>query len=445
MRIPLDCTLTPERVLLALREEPWPFALTGRWAGGGAIVGSAPRALLAPGDDPFARLEDLPPARGDAEVGGGWFGWLGYGLGGLVESLRPRPPRPSPLPDAHLAYYDNVLRQDAEGRWWFEALDDPPDPFGPEARLGVLGDRLAHVRTLLAAAPEPVAPARAEFMLRAPGAAGHIAAVAECVERIAAGEIFQANLCLRLDAESDTPVEQLFAHAAPTLQPAYGACFVAPWGGIASFSPELFLRRRAREVTTGPIKGTAPRDGDPAALQESEKDRAEHVMIVDLMRNDLGRVAEYGSVVAPEVPEAQPHPGVWHLVSDVRARLAPGNGDAALLRATFPPGSVTGAPKVQALHVISELEATGREVYTGAIGFASPQAGLELNVAIRTFESRSGHLWLGAGGGIVADSNPQAELEECLVKARPLLAAINATHTQGSDPLSRPGPRGLTP
>jgi para-aminobenzoate synthetase/4-amino-4-deoxychorismate lyase len=157
-------------------------------------------------------------------------------------------------------------------------------------------------------------------------------------------------------------------------------------------------------------------------------------MIVDLMRNDLGRVAEYGSVVAPEVPEAQPHPGVWHLVSDVRARLAPGNGDAALLRATFPPGSVTGAPKVQALHVISELEATGREVYTGAIGFASPHADLELSVAIRTFEAHSGHLWLGAGGGIVADSHPQAELEECLVKARPLLAAMNATLTQGSDP-----------
>ena len=164
----------------------------------------------------------------------------------------------------------------------------------------------------------------------------------------------------------------LFATAAPQLRPGYGACFVTPWGGIASLSPELFLRRRGRVVTTGPIKGTAPRNGAPAALQESAKDRAEHVMIVDLMRNDLGRVAEYGSVEAPVAPELQPHPGVWHLVSEVRARLAPGNGDAALLRATFPPGSVTGAPKVQALHVISELEATGREVYTGAIGFVEP-------------------------------------------------------------------------
>jgi para-aminobenzoate synthetase/4-amino-4-deoxychorismate lyase len=400
-------------VLLALRDEPWPFALTGRWAGGGAIVGCAPRALLAPGEDPFARLEDLPEPNGEAVVGGGWFGWLGYGLGALVETLPPRPPRPVELPDAHLAFYDHVLRMDPEGRWWFESLDGPAeDP------------RLARLLALLAAAPEVVAPAPAAFSFRAPGGAAHMAAVADCVERIAAGEIFQANLCLRLEAEHGGSVADLFASAMPRLRPAYAACFVTPWGGIASLSPELFLRREGRTVTTGPIKGTAPRSGDPAALQGSEKDRAEHVMIVDLMRNDLGRVAEYGTVEAPVAPEAQPHSGVWHLVSEVRARLASGKGDAALLRATFPPGSVTGAPKVQAMKVIARLEATGREVYTGAIGFASPHAGLELNVAIRTFEAHEGRVWLGVGGGIVADSDPEAELEECLVKARPLIEAI---------------------
>jgi para-aminobenzoate synthetase/4-amino-4-deoxychorismate lyase len=396
-------------VLLALRDEPWPFALTGRWAGGGAIVGCAPRALLGPGDDPFARLEDLPDPRGDAVVGGGWFGWLGYGLGALVEDLPERPERPHPLPDAHLAFYDHVLRMDTEGRWFFESLADDDAP-------------LARLRALLAAAPRAVPPAPAAFSFRAPGGAAHMAAVADCVERIAAGEIFQANLCLRLEAEHDGSVAELFAAAMPRLRPAYAGCFVTPWGGIASLSPELFLRREGRVVTTGPIKGTAPRD--PAALSRSEKDRAEHVMIVDLMRNDLGRVAEYGSVEAPVAPEAQPHSGVWHLVSEVRARLAPGNGDAALLRASFPPGSVTGAPKVQAMKVIAALEASGREVYTGAIGYASPHAGLELNVAIRTFEAHDGHLWLGVGGGIVADSDPEAELEECLVKARPLVDAI---------------------
>ncbi|WP_051325055.1 aminodeoxychorismate synthase component I [Candidatus Solirubrobacter pratensis] len=414
-RIALDCSLPPERVLLALRDEPWPFALTGRWAGGGAIVGASPVQVLD-GEDPFQAVDRVPPARGDAVVGGGWFGWLGYGLGARVERVPPRPPRPAPLPDAHLAYYDHVLRLDAEGRWWFEALATP-------AREAALDARLEAVRAKLAAAPEGRDPGVGTFTLRAPGAAGHTWAVRECVERIAAGEIFQANLCLRLETQWSGDVTELFARAAGSLRPAYGACFPAPWGGIASLSPELFLRRAGREVATGPIKGTMARPGDPAALRESAKDRAEHVMIVDLMRNDLGRVCEYGSVVAPDAPEAQPHPGVWHLVSEVRGRLREDAGDGALLRAAFPPGSVTGAPKVQALRVISELEATGREVYTGAIGFASPLAGLELNVAIRTFEARDGLLWLGAGGGIVADSDPQLELEECLVKARPLIAA----------------------
>ena len=238
------------------------------------------------------------------------------------------------------------------------------------------------------------------------------------MERIAAGELFQANLCLRLEAAWDGDVAQLFAHAVGSLQPRYGACF--PESGVASFSPELFLRRRGRTVVTGPIKGTAP--SDPEALQRSLKDRAEHVMIVDLMRNDLGRVARYGTVKAQDAPTPLPHPGGWHLVSEVAAEVEATN--EALLRATFPPGSVTGAPKVQAMHVIAALEATGREVYTGAIGFASANAGLELNVAIRTFEARNGRLWLGAGGGIVADSDPAAELEECLVKARPLIGAI---------------------
>ena len=155
-------------------------------------------------------------------------------------------------------------------------------------------------------------------------------------------------------------------------------------------------------------------------------------MIVDLMRNDLGRVSAYGTVTAPRYPTAEGHPGVWHLVSRVRGRLRPGVGNSDVLRATFPPGSVTGAPKVQALRVIAESELTGREVYTGAIGYASPVAGLELSVAIRTLELRDGQLWLGVGGGIVADSDPAAELEEALVKARPIAAAVGSSVVVGA-------------
>ncbi len=146
-------------------------------------------------------------------------------------------------------------------------------------------------------------------------------------------------------------------------------------------------------------------------------------MIVDLMRNDLGRVCEYGSVEVRALHEPRAAPGVWHLVSAVAGTLRQDASDSDLLRATFPPGSVTGAPKIQAMRVIAELEASGREAYTGAVGYSSPAAGLELNVAIRTLELRGDRVWLGAGGGIVADSDPARELEECLVKARPVVAA----------------------
>jgi para-aminobenzoate synthetase/4-amino-4-deoxychorismate lyase len=162
-------------------------------------------------------------------------------------------------------------------------------------------------------------------------------------------------------------------------------------------------------------------------LRSSAKDNAEHVMIVDLMRNDLGRVCSYGSIVAPAEPTAEPHPGVWHLVSRVHGELRPELGNRDLLRATFAPGSVTGAPKVQAMKVIAALEPTAREVYTGAMGFSSPVAGLELSVAIRTLELADRRLWLGAGGGIVADSDPRSELEEALAKARPIAAAVGTS------------------
>jgi para-aminobenzoate synthetase / 4-amino-4-deoxychorismate lyase len=164
------------------------------------------------------------------------------------------------------------------------------------------------------------------------------------------------------------------------------------------------------------------------------------VMIVDLMRNDLGRVCEYGSVSVPALSEPRPAPGVWHLVSTVSGTLRPGVGDGDLLRASFPPGSVTGAPKIQTMRVIAELEATAREAYTGAIGYVSPVAGLELNVAIRTLELRGDRVWLGAGGGIVADSDPESELEEALLKARPVVEAAGGRLEADA---GRPGvPRG---
>src|SRR5690606_35487472 len=191
-------------------------------------------------------------------------------------------------------------------------------------------------------------------------------------------------------------------------------------------------RRVGRDVATSPIKGTRPRVGPEAErmrsqLDGSEKDRAENVMIVDLMRNDLGRVCDPGSIAVPRLFELEAHPGVWHLVSEVTGTLRAEVGDGGLLRASFPPGSVTGALKVRAMEIIAEVEATAREVYTGAIGMVSPAAGAEWNVAIRTFEVAGDAVWLGVGGGIVAESDPDAELAECLTKASPLVEALGGS------------------
>jgi para-aminobenzoate synthetase/4-amino-4-deoxychorismate lyase len=446
MRVPVNCSLSARQMLAALAPEPLPFALTGSWAGGGAIVSSDPLAVAGDDDDPFAVLDRLPSLPGGelesgGAVGGGWFGWLGYRLGARIERLPAGPSRPVALPDFHLAYYDNLLRLDPAGRWWFEALVTPGRRAAIEARLPALRERIAAAS---ARPPERAEPAPPALTLTGQAAAHHVDAVRACRRRIFAGEIFQANICLRLEAGWEGSASGLLTDALEHISPPYGAAFDTPRGSIASLSPELFLRRRGREVVSAPIKGTIVRAGDPVTagaalerLRRSAKDAAEHVMIVDVTRNDLGRVCEYGSVVAPREPAAEAHPGLWHLVSRVRGELRQGVGNGELVRATFPPASVTGAPKVQAMKVIAELEPSGREVYTGAIGFASPAAGLELSVAIRTLELAHGRLWLGAGGGIVSDSDPDQELEEALAKARPIAAAIGTSVVVGENPRGR--------
>ena len=417
----LRCALTPEQAVLWLRGDAGPFALVGDWLGLGAVLGSEP-LRVAPADcDPFELLDELPDVDGgDAVVvGGGWVGWLGYGLGARIERLPPPPPAPVPRPSFSLAFYDHVVVFDGE-QWWFEAL-------WSGGREEALRERLAVWQERLLAAPPPAREvATTAFAVAANGTAGHVAAVADCRRRIAEGEILQANLCLRLQASSDGDPLDVFARALPVAQPRFGALL----DGVVSLSPERFLRREGRLVATEPMKGTRPRAGEDGAsraardsLVGSSKDAAEHVMIVDLMRNDLGRVCEYGSI-AVEPARVEAHAGVWQMVSTVSGRLRPDVGDGGLLRATFPPGSVTGAPKVQAMKVIATLEATRRELYTGAIGIVSPVAGLELSVAIRTFETHNGRIWFGAGGGIVADSDPELELAEAFTKAAGPIAAI---------------------
>jgi para-aminobenzoate synthetase / 4-amino-4-deoxychorismate lyase len=433
IREPLDWDLSPADALRLVRADAHPAALFGAWAGGSDVVCADPTAIRSDPAQIWDALDESWPAPmarlgwcDEPAFAGGWLGYLGFGLARDVLPVPPAPGGARRLPTAWLGCYDHVLRRDrASGRWFFEAIVTAD-------RAAPLEARLEDLRHRARAARPAERPFRCGEFGLIPDATAHRSAVGHAVDYVWRGDIFQANICLRLEADFDGDPLDAFCTAVAALDPPYAA-FLRPSAGtaVASLSPELFLRRDGRTVSSRPIKGTAarpPGDEDAAAarvrLERSAKDRAENVMIVDLMRNDLSRVCEPGSVVVPKLVVAEPHPGVWHLVSEVHGELRAGVSDAQLIRATFPPGSVTGAPKVRALEVIHELETTPREVYTGAIGYRSPVAGLELNVAIRTFEFHSGRVWLGAGGGIVAASRPGTEYRECLVKARPLVTAL---------------------
>jgi para-aminobenzoate synthetase component 1 len=420
---PIGADVAPERVFRRLvarahrLDLPPPAALTGDWFGSRAVL--APSVALHPVWDvaeAFAipdRQPEITEAASGA-VGGGWFGYLGYALTDPGHWTRELPP-------AAWGWASHVLRQDHDGVWWFETVtNDNPDL--------ALRDELAVL--VSATTDPPAAPWRAGRLHRSP-AALYRKTVRACIEAIAAGEIFQANICTRFEADFQSPMglpagaAELFATGIANLRPARAAYLAGHWGAVASLSPELFLSRLGDIARSAPIKGTLPRrtpadDINASLLRQSPKDVAENVMIVDLVRNDLGRVATPGGITVPDLLQVHPAPGVWHLISTIQAQLREGTSNADLLAATFPPGSVTGAPKLRALEIIADLEQFPRETYCGTIGLASPTAGLQLNVAIRTIEFTPTRLWLGVGGGITADSNPTAEWQECLHKSAPL-------------------------
>jgi para-aminobenzoate synthetase/4-amino-4-deoxychorismate lyase len=444
VRRPLEWDLAPTEALLMMRHDAHPVALIGNWADGCDVIGSEPVLVR----EPPGRLDDvlnsprpldirtgqglpcgpehgpdLPPGEAHPGFGGGWIGYLGFS----AARTHRQPAGPRRLPAWWFGHYDHVVvRERATGRWFFEALWTAERDKALEARFADLSRR--------GCAP----PRRArgywcgDFRL-IPAAGHHKSAVGRAIEYISQGDIFQANICLRAEADFRGEPLDAFCRAVTALRPPYAAFLLLAGGAVASLSPELFLRRTGRSVVSRPMKGTSRRPPrrerarrQRAELEHLGNNRAENVMITDLVRNDLSRVCAFGSVTVPHLLGAEPHAGVWHLVSEVCGTLRRGRGDADLIRATFPPGSVTGAPKVRALEIIDELEAVPREVYTGAVGYRSPVAGLELNVAIRTFEFAGGRVWLGVGGGIVADSAPDDEYAECLRQAGPLIRTLGA-------------------
>jgi para-aminobenzoate synthetase component 1 len=241
---------------------------------------------------------------------------------------------------------------------------------------------------------------------------------------IGRGDVYQVNLVQHLSAPFAGDPAALAARLRP-LRPLHPRSLAGDGWAVVSASPELFLARRGDRVWTKPIKGTRPA-GVRGELRTSEKDAAEHVMIVDLERNDLSRVCEPGSVAWPDLMTERELAGVTHMVTTVEGRLREGVGLAELLGAVFPGGSVTGAPKISALDHVAALEPVGRGASMGALGTIHPNGDLELALTIRTFGVAEGEIHLWVGGGIVWDSDPDAEIEESWLKARPLLTAIGS-------------------
>lgn len=371
-------------------DRPPPAALTGDWFGSRAVI--APTVLAeptAPGE-----VFTSAPDDGGTAVGGGWIGYLSYPDAG-ADGLDGR------IPVAAGGWTDCVLRQDRDEIWWYESLS---------------GDAMPPWLAQSLTTPAPPAPWRIDWT--APNRDVHRAGVLACLAAISAGEVYQACVCTQFTGTLHGSSLDFFADAVARTAPARGAYVAGDWGAVASLSPEMFLSRHHDTVVSSPIKGTLPSHADPALLRRSAKDVAENIMIVDLVRNDLGRVAVTGTVGVPELLAVRAAPGVWHLVSTVSARLPAELPMRDLLAATFPPASVTGTPKGRARELLAHWEPRRRGVYCGTVGLASPLAGTELNVAIRTVEfDRTGAAVLGVGGGITADSDAGAEWQECLDKA----------------------------
>lgn len=389
-----------------------------RDASGWALWG---RAFRGSGTHPPCRLGLAP----------GWVGYLGFELGRLLERLPANRHEVLGLPLLRMALYDRAIVLDhAEQRAF--AVHAGGDLCGlwelGGAHDGEWLERWqAAVRTRSKSNPvrtriRPDQPAQA-----------YERAVARALEYIRAGDIYQVNLAQMLWIDGITEPAAAYAAIRRSNPAEYAALLHWDGGALASFSPELFLRVRKGQVRTSPIKGTRPRCGDPAAdelarreLIESAKDAAELTMIVDLHRNDLGRVCRPGTVRVREPRRLEAHPSVFHTVADVVGELVPGRDALDLLQACFPAGSVSGVPKIRALQIIDELEPVARGAYTGAVGVVGFDGNMTFNVAIRTVQIASAAATLYVGAGIVADSDPRCEYEETWAKARGILAGITA-------------------
>lgn len=431
--------------ITALREPalraPFPFLLESAGRGRHTFLGADPYAVLtAQGDrlslwregrertfrgDPFGAVAELLAEQKLENPEGlplpcGAVGAFGYDLGQHLERLPHRAENDLDFPDLVLGFYDEITCIDTnDGSATRVELSTRPRRRAMEPGLygEVFGAGISTARK------------GATFTRDQ-----YLAAVSRILEYIAAGDVYQVNLSQRFHAHSEVPAFDVYQRLRAATPAPYAAFLSFGRRSLLSASPEQFLELRGRQLVTRPIKGTRRRgtseEEDARLAQDlltSPKDDAELAMIVDLERNDLGRVCDHGSirVTAPKVLER--HPTVHHLSATIEGRLRGGLGAVDVLRATFPGGSITGAPKIRAMEIIDELEPTRRAFYTGAIGALGFDGSMNFSIAIRTVLGDGPDYFFQAGGGIVADSDPAAEYDETLTKAAAMARALGVT------------------
>jgi para-aminobenzoate synthetase component 1 len=382
---------------------------------------------------------------------GGAVGYFSYDLCHFIERLPSTAIDDLKLPESYFAFYDTIVAFDhLEGKAYLVATGFPEMEEGQRLRRARM--RLEEMKDWLYPSHSVIANETKQscggdcFVAAAPRndrqgkeitlksnftPEEYMKAVNRVREYIAAGDVFQVNLSQRFEADLKIPPYELYKRLRAVNPAPFAGYLNFPGVAIVSASPERFLKVQGDLVETRPIKGTRPRGRDPVEderlareLTHSTKDRAENMMIVDLERNDLGRVCHYGTVKVTELAIPETFPTVFHLTSTVVGRLRRGKSNIDLLKATFPGGSITGAPKVRAMEIIDELEPTKRSVYTGSIGYLGFNEDMDINIVIRTFLIKEGKAYFQVGGGIIYDSDSEAEYMETLDKARALIQAL---------------------
>jgi len=469
----IDTRFSPPDAFELFRKEPFSFFLDsgmdphklGRYS----FIGSSPFLVLSTrGRDiklmrgnektrltgnPFDVLNQLlevyhlDDCASPAPFIGGAVGYLSYDLCHFIERLPDTAVDDLQLPECYFGFYDLVLVFDnLEDKAYiistgFPELREPERKERAENRLKEVKEKLAHLSVFgTDALFTSVSSPAGQVALK--GGFTHqeyVDAVEKARQYIIAGDIFEVNISQRFETELTITPYELYCRLRQ-INPAPFACYLGfDDVTVVSASPERFIRTRGDWVETRPVKGTRKRGRTPeedevlaGELLNSVKDRAENMMIVDLERNDLGRVCRYGSVKVTELAILEAFPTVFHLTSTVEGRLRKDKNCIDLLKATFPGGSITGAPKVRAMEIIDELEPTRRSVYTGCIGYLGFNGDIDINITIRTFLVKGNKAYFQVGGAVVYDSDPEDEYQETLHKGRALIDALNMAATRVS-------------